>query len=157
MTKIQILGLTIGWILTIFIGLLAVIILVKVWRNEIDLEYLISDERGYASLSRFQFLIFTFVIAMCLFYLVVINARPEFPPVPNQILALLGISGGSYVMSKGIQSSRDVGITEVTKEAPTEKSDKDADATTETKTETETQTKTKTKTETKTDPDLLGD
>ena len=50
------LGLVIGWILTGFIGLLAVMILLKIWKGDIDLNYLISDENGWASLSRFQFL-----------------------------------------------------------------------------------------------------
>jgi uncharacterized membrane protein len=102
----------IGWILTIFLGVLAIIFLYRVATNEISLKYLISDDRGYASLSRFQFLIFTFVIGMTLFYLIVLSG--SYPPIPNQILALLGISGGSYVVSKGIQTSRDVGVAEAT-------------------------------------------
>lgn len=121
MTALQILGLVIGWILTVFIGLLALMILVKIWRGDIDLNYLISDELGYASLSRFQFLIFTFVVAISLFYLIVIGTPPKYPDIPNEILALLGISGGSYVVSKGIQNSRDVSLTEANnppKEAP---------------------------------------
>ena len=106
------LGLVIGWILTIFIGVLAVMILIKVFNGDIDLNYIISDENGWASLSRFQFLIFTFVVAMSLFYLILTRNPPEYPAIPNQILALLGISGGSYVVSKGIQTSRDVSMTE---------------------------------------------
>jgi uncharacterized BrkB/YihY/UPF0761 family membrane protein len=104
MTRYEILGLVIGWILTTFITLLAAKILVKVWKDEINLEYLISDAAGDASLSRFQFLVFTFVVAMSLFYLIVIKSPPDYPAIPNQILALIGISGGSYVISKGIQS-----------------------------------------------------
>ena len=120
MTKYEILGLTIGWILTVFIGLLALIIVWKIAKGDIDINYLISDELGYASLSRFQFLVFTFVVAMSLFYLIVIGTPPQYPSVPKEILALLGISGGSYVLSKGIQSSRDVGISEATKQPPKE-------------------------------------
>lgn len=115
MTKFELLGLTIGWILTVFIGLLAVMILIKIWKGDIDLNYLISDENGWASLSRFQFLIFTFVVAMSLFYLIVIGNPPKYPAIPGEILALLGISGGSYVISKGIQQSRDVSMTEAGK------------------------------------------
>jgi uncharacterized BrkB/YihY/UPF0761 family membrane protein len=107
----QTLGLVIGWILTIFVGVLALMILVKIWKGDIDLNYIISDENGWASLSRFQFLVFTFVVAMSLFYLVVANTPPKYPIVPKEILALLGISGGSYVLSKGIQNSRDVSMT----------------------------------------------
>ena len=112
MTKYELLGLVIGWILTIVISLVLLKIVWKIWADEIDLTFLISDELGYASLSRFQMLLFTFVIAMSLFYLIVIKA--DFPALPKEILALLGISGGSYVLSKGIQASRDVGITEAT-------------------------------------------
>lgn len=111
------LGLVIGWILTIFIGLLGAIILGKILMGKIDLTYIISDENHDASLSRFQFLVFTFVIAMSLFFIIV-NRQPTpgYPTeIPNQILALLGISGGSYVLAKGIQSGRDVGMEEAKK------------------------------------------
>src|SRR5438067_1150154 len=104
MTRYELLGLVIGWILTIIIAAFALKILIKVWRDEINLEYLISDANGDASLSRFQFLVFTFVVAMSLFYLIVIKSPPDYPAIPNQILALLGISGGSYVLGKGIQA-----------------------------------------------------
>ena len=120
---ITVLGLVIGWILTAFIGLLAVMILVKIWRGDIDLNYLISDENGWASLSRFQFLIFTFVVAISLFYLIVSSTPPVYPAIPKEILALLGISGGSYVVSKGIQTSRDVSMTEAN-EPPEQKDPK---------------------------------
>jgi|ERR1044071_3926113 uncharacterized BrkB/YihY/UPF0761 family membrane protein len=119
-TKYELLALTIGWIIAVFLGLLALVIIIKVWKGDIDLNYLISDELGYASLSRFQFLVFTFVVALSLFYLIVVTDPPAYPVVPKEILALLGISGGSYVLSKGIQTSRDVGITEVTRRAPKE-------------------------------------
>ncbi|HEY0004005.1 MAG TPA: hypothetical protein VGB17_04275 [Pyrinomonadaceae bacterium] len=112
MTTISVLGLTIGWILTVFIGVLAVMILWKIWKGDIDINYLISDENGWASLSRFQFLVFTFVVAISLFYLIVSKTPPAYPAIPKEILALLGISSGSYVLSKGIQNSRDVGMTE---------------------------------------------
>ena len=51
-----------------------------------------------ASMSRFQFLIFTFVIAG-LFLLLSIEAG-TFVDIPPNVLALLGISGGTYVVSK---------------------------------------------------------
>jgi uncharacterized BrkB/YihY/UPF0761 family membrane protein len=73
----------------------------------VDLDRLISEPNGDASLSRFQFLVFTFVIAMSLFLIIV--STKSFPTIPGAILALLGISGGSYVVSKGIQTSRDLG------------------------------------------------
>ena len=110
-------------ILTVFLGALALILLYQIATNRISLRYLISDDGGYASLSRFQFLVFTFVIAMTLFYLVAVDGK--YPQIPNQILALLGISGGSYVISKGIQTTRDVGVAEATKQPPTESTPND--------------------------------
>jgi len=107
------LGLVIGWILTVFLGLLGLLVLWKIYNDKIDLTFLISDELGWASMSRFQLLVFTFVIGMTLFF-VIANHQPypDYPKIPPEILAMLGISGGSYVLGKGIQSSRDVSLTE---------------------------------------------
>lgn len=92
------------WIIVIFIGLTSLLILWYMFTGKIDLAKLISEENGTASLSRFQFLVFTFVIAMSLFLIVVGSETPKFPDeIAPGILALLGISGGSYVISKGIQ------------------------------------------------------
>ena len=104
------LALVVGWILTIMLGLLGLIIVWLIISGRIDLSGLISEPNGNASLSRFQFLIFTFVIAMSLFLMIVSTSPPSFPAIPGGILALLGISGGSYVVSKGIQSTKEVGI-----------------------------------------------
>ena len=60
-----------------------------------------------ASLSRFQFLIFTFVVAG-LFLLLSIEAG-AFVEVPPTVLGLIGISGGSFIVSKGISSNSSVG------------------------------------------------
>jgi uncharacterized BrkB/YihY/UPF0761 family membrane protein len=129
MTRYQLLGLVIGWLLTLIIAALAAKILIKVWRDEIDLEFLISDENHEASLSRFQFLVFTFVVAMSLFYLIVIKEPPDYPAIPNQILALLGISGGSYVLSKGIQGGAADKSSEVTEKKTTEVTEKKTNGT----------------------------
>ena len=99
------LALLIGIMLAVFVGGLGVILIYLIAKGKIDLTKLISETDGTASLSRFQFLVFTFVISMSLFLLVVSNK--EFPTISAEILALLGISGGSYVVSKGIQASRD--------------------------------------------------
>ncbi len=56
-----------------------------------------------ASLSRFQFLIFTFIVAG-LFLLLSIEAG-AFVEVPPTVLGLIGISGGSFIVSKGISSN----------------------------------------------------
>lgn len=102
------LALTMGWILAVIVAGFGIVILRKVFKNEINLERLISDENGHASLSRFQFLIFTFVIALSLFLVTVANK--DFPTVETGVFILLGISGGSYVTSKGIQSGRDTAL-----------------------------------------------
>ncbi len=97
-------ALVIGWIVAAFIGLLGGSIIWMIIKDKIKLEKLISEPNGDASLSRFQFLIFTFVIAMGLFLIIVHNK--SFPTdIPPEIIGLLGISGGSYVISKGIQKS----------------------------------------------------
>ena len=80
----------------------AALVLWKIFKGEIDLSGLLTDPGldGKASLSRFQFLIFTFVIAG-LFLLLSIEAG-SFVDVPNNVLVLLGISGGSYLVSKAM-------------------------------------------------------
>jgi hypothetical protein len=84
--------------------LFAALVLWKIYNDEIDLKGLLTDPGadGKASLSRFQFLIFTFVIAG-LFLLLSIEAG-TFVDVPNNVLVLLGISGGSYLIAKGMPS-----------------------------------------------------
>ena len=82
---------------------LAVVVLWKVATGAIDLTYLISEPDKKASLSRFQFLIFTFVVAG-LFLLLSIESG-TFVDIPPNVLLLLGISGGSYAVSKGIAAS----------------------------------------------------
>ncbi len=93
----------IGWIVAVFVGAMGAVIVWKILTNKIDLTNLISEPNGNASLSRFQFLIFTFVIAMSLF--LIVTKTGEFPQISAELIGLLGISGGSYVVSKGIQTS----------------------------------------------------
>jgi len=99
----------------------ASVVLGKIITNDIDLKYLISEDNGNASLSRFQFLLFTFVIAASYFLFVagVIATNPAalvkdgnpipLPNIPSGVLGLIGISGGSYVVAKAIQKSADAG------------------------------------------------
>lgn len=102
-----------GWVVVVFVGLLGLVFLIRVYTNQIKLDKLISEPTGDASLSRLQFLIFTFVIAMSLFLVIVAGkaGAPAFPEIPAGIMALLGISGGSYLVSKGIQFSDPAGLT----------------------------------------------
>jgi hypothetical protein len=142
---------------------LATLIIYLMATGTIDLKYLIAGDDGTASLSRFQMLLFTFVIA-ALYFLYALytllsaktgqpasmcpptapdllkaisglndtiqHAAPDklgdatnavkaatsallaacsnsytLPDIPNSVLGLLGISGGSYLLSKGIQAA----------------------------------------------------
>lgn len=62
-----------------------------------------EDQEPKASLSRFQFLVFTFVIAGL--YLLLSIEAGTFVDIPGNVLALLGISGGTYVVSKTVGSA----------------------------------------------------
>ena len=96
-----------AWLIPIFIGFLGLVVLWKIWKGDIKLAGLINESSGEASMSRFQFLIFTFVIAASLFLIIInnkVNGQLTFPEIPSGIWTLLGISGGSYIISKGIQS-----------------------------------------------------
>ncbi len=94
-------------IVVIFIGAAGSIILWRMVDGTIKLEKLISEPDGSgASLSRFQFLVFTFVIATSLLLIVIGQEPPHFPTgISPDVLALLGISSGSYMISKGIQKA----------------------------------------------------
>jgi hypothetical protein len=102
-----------GWLVAVFFGLLELSILLWLWRDPSRLNGLISEigsgagGPAKASLSRFQFLVFTFVIGMSFFLIVVGNSPLRFPQVPSGVFALLGVSGGAYVVSKGIQKAPD--------------------------------------------------
>ena len=94
-----------GIVVVTFAGLLGFTILLWIWIGRISLTKLVSEANGDASMSRLQFLIFTFVISLSFFLIVVGHTGgPEFPsPIPPEVFALLGISAGSYLISKGIQ------------------------------------------------------
>jgi phosphate/sulfate permease len=102
----ELLTIVVGWILAGFIGALGALVLYRMYRNEINLNKLISEPDGDASLSRFQFLVFTFVIAMG-YFLITLRNGGAFPEIPPTVLGLLGISATSYVVSKSIQVRKD--------------------------------------------------
>ena len=76
------------------------LILYQIATNQINLHLLLADDGGDASLSRFQFLIFTFIIGSGLLHLTL--KGPTFPTVDTGILMLLGISGASYAIGKSL-------------------------------------------------------
>jgi hypothetical protein len=94
-------------IIIILLGFAAAVLL-QVFTGKINLSYLISEpiapglptEPPKASLSRFQFLIFTFVIAGL--YLLLCIEAGTFIDIPGTVLGLLGISGSTFVASKMI-------------------------------------------------------
>ena len=84
-------SLVIAWLLAGFLAALMVIIVVLILAGRIKLDKLISEANGDASLSRFQFLIFTFVIAASFFLIVVGVDPPRFPDsIPSEILLAVG-------------------------------------------------------------------
>jgi hypothetical protein len=87
----------------LFLGALGILVLLKIVTDKIDLEWLISEDNGHASMSRFQLLIFTFVIAIGFVKLTESNSK--FPDINNGVLTLLGISASTYAVGKGIQKS----------------------------------------------------
>jgi len=100
-----------GFVVCGFIGLLAATILWYIWTDKIDLSSLLSEANGDASMSRLQLLIFTFVVAVSLFYLVEKRSDSTFPEITQGVLTLLGISASTYAVGKGISYSRDEGVT----------------------------------------------
>lgn len=96
-----------GFTLLALVFLYGFAVLVYIANGKIDLSGLLAEAgtKG-ASMSRFQLLIFTIVIALSLF--LVVASKMDFPArIPPEILTLLGISASTYAVSKGIQMSSD--------------------------------------------------
>ena len=103
----NLLGQVFGFVLCAFVGLLGATIIIWIWQGKIDLSALISESNGQASMSRFQLLIFTFVIAIGLYELIELRVNTTgFPDIPNGVLTLLGISASTYAVGKGISYSQ---------------------------------------------------
>ena len=99
-----------GWVALVLLTALGLTVIYYMWTGRINLARLISEPSGDASMSRFQLLIFTFVVAFGLFLVIVSGDKPSFPDtIPSSVLTLLGISASSYLVSKGIQFSSDDG------------------------------------------------
>lgn len=98
-----------GYLILVFMAGVGLRLLYKMYQNEIDLAKLLCEPKGTddcaASMSRFQLLIFTFVITLSLFLIIVGNTPLEFPKIPSEILMLLGISASTYAVGKGIAAS----------------------------------------------------
>jgi hypothetical protein len=94
-----------GLVITFLFGFM---ILAAIASGKIDISAILEEKAANgttagASMSRFQLLIFTFVIALSLFLIVVHTGC--FPKtIPPEVLTLLGISASTYAVSKGIQA-----------------------------------------------------
>jgi hypothetical protein len=100
----------------IMLFLFGFLILAGIASGKIDISQLLTEKGSSgASMSRFQLLIFTFVISLSLFLIVV--TKQDFPKeIPNQVLTLLGISATTYGVGKGIQATSN--DTTATRQAP---------------------------------------
>jgi len=109
-----------GWVLLAFIALLAgeLIYLIARGKKGIDLSHLVSEPTGEASMSRFQLLVFTIVIALSVFYVTVAPDSTGLPEIPAGVLTLLGISASSYAVGKGLQTQRDTTMKQLDKQPP---------------------------------------
>ncbi len=98
-----------AWSGAIFIAAVeAYIIWNLVTNKKWDMSKLLCAEDGVASMSRFQLMLFTFAIVGGYFYLTIY--KQSFPQVDPSAMGLLGISSGTYALSKGIQASRDTSM-----------------------------------------------
>jgi len=95
-----------SWGFVAFLIVLEVLALYAVYRLlKFDkLSSLILESDGSkASLSRLQALIFTFAVAGL--FMVFSLDIGDFVEIPSSVLGLLGISGGTYLVSKGISKN----------------------------------------------------
>lgn len=107
----QNISLVVAIIVSLIILVLALSVVRAIWRNDIKLDYLLSEstsqhsasgtiEAPKASLSRFQFLVFTFVIAGL--YLVLSLETGTLIDIPESALVLIGISSVTYAAGKAM-------------------------------------------------------
>jgi len=101
-TSAERLQIAISYAAVMLILLLALLVIVAIATGTIDISQVLTEHGGGASMSRFQLLVFTLVIALCFVLLVIHNGK--FPAVPPEVLELLGVSATTYAVSKGIQA-----------------------------------------------------
>lgn len=110
----QFIALLVAFVVCLIILALAFAVVRSIWNDQINLKYLLSEssiahpgtapeDPPKASLSRFQFLVFTFVIAGL--YLVLSIETGTLIEVPNGALILLGISGVTYAAGKAMNDN----------------------------------------------------
>ena len=99
------LKIVVGYVILIILFFFGLMVLIAMASGKIDLSLILAEAGGGASISRFQLLLFTIVIAFSLFLMIVSSNPMKFPDIPTGILTLLGISASTYAVSKGIQAS----------------------------------------------------
>lgn len=104
-------ALIIEWMLTVFIVLIVLTVFWNIIRGKINLATVLNETTGpnepkKVSLSRLQMLIFTLLISGL--YLTLSLSSGQLIDIPMNVVALLGVSGGSYVLSKGIQAYKNI-------------------------------------------------
>lgn len=88
----------------IILFLFGFLVLAAIASDKINISQLLEEKGvGGASMGRFQLLIFTLVIGLS-FFLVVL-CKCDMPEVSTNVLALLGVSATTYGVGKGIQAS----------------------------------------------------
>jgi hypothetical protein len=95
--------LALAYAMLVLLFLFGFFIIAAIASGKIDISKLLTEDGGGASMSRFQLLIFTFVIGISFFLVVLCNCK--LPEVPDQVVTLLGVSASTYGVSKGIQAS----------------------------------------------------
>lgn len=98
----NILSLATGTLALVIAALLGGVVIWRIYTDKIDLKDLIGDKDGCASMSRFQLLLFSFVVAFAFLFIVTKPDASGFPDIPGSVLTLLGISGSSYLVGKSI-------------------------------------------------------
>ncbi|HEY2296062.1 MAG TPA: hypothetical protein VGM86_35635 [Thermoanaerobaculia bacterium] len=100
------LTIVLGYVTAILVFFFGLIVLIAMATNKIDISGLLCEpNENKASLSRFQLLVFIFVIAFSLVMVIVANDPLKFPVIPSGVLLLLGISASTYTVGKGISKS----------------------------------------------------
>lgn len=98
----------VGYGLLLLLFFFGAVVLINMVTGKIDISKLLEEKGSSgASMSRFQLLIFTFVIAMSFF--LIVTKSGQLPNVPTDVLTLLGISASTYAVSKGIQAGSNDG------------------------------------------------
>ena len=99
-------AIALNWIVVVASGGLTIFVLYLLFRYREELSDMLQEANGKGSISRFQMLFFTLTIGGSYVAQVIGKGTAT---LDANALALLGISGGSYVLSKGISAGSDLG------------------------------------------------